>query len=133
MVSKWSHSQKVDEMAFDLKYSGSRNPLCYTGFHCDIHACVYIHMWFKNNSDMQKNPQYLPLRQSLLLRVFCLFVCFKPSEKSFFLNIDNRPFRFLSIIFKAVLWQYSFLSSEASCGMLTIMGNSCVGKLRNPF
>ena len=61
------------------------------------------------------------------------FVSFKPSEKSFFLNSDNSPFWFLSIIFKAVLWQCSFLSSEASCGMLTIMDNSCVGNLGNPF
>lgn len=120
-------------MVFELRYSGSRNPLCYTGFHFDIYACVYIHTWFKNNSDMQKNPQCLPLRQSPLLRVFvCLFVCLKPSKKSFFLNSDS-PFWFLFIIFKAVLWQCSFLSSEASCGMLTIMDNSCVGNLGNPF
>lgn len=119
-------------MGFELRYSGSRNPLCYTSFHCGIYACVYIHTWFKNNSNMQKKGHSIFPWGSLCYWGF-FFVCFKPSEKSFFLNSDNSPFWFLSIIFKAVLWQCSFLSSEASCGMLTIMDNSCVGNLGNPF
>lgn len=43
------------------------------------------------------------------------------------MNIDSSPLWFLSIIFKAMLWQCFLFSSEASRGMPTIVNSSHAG------